>query len=111
MIQDQMEHDNDVVDSSLNLPVGFCGLTLNSPIVLLSGCVGFAAGSMALKADSLDFLGDTATYAISLAVIGMPLRRRAPCPPCPCLPAPWRPPCIRPSQAGRDPGLARPRVA
>ncbi|NNG04009.1 MAG: cation transporter, partial [Inquilinus sp.] len=31
----------------------------------------------ALKADSLDFLGDTATYAISLAVIGMPLRRRA----------------------------------
>jgi Co/Zn/Cd efflux system component len=38
---------------------------------------GFAAGSTALKADALDFLGDTLTYAISLAVIGLSLRIRA----------------------------------
>ncbi len=29
------------MDSNLELPVSFCGLTLRSPIVLLSGCVGF----------------------------------------------------------------------
>jgi len=38
---------------------------------------GLAAGSMALLADSLDFLGDSATYTISLFVIGMPLAVRA----------------------------------
>lgn len=38
---------------------------------------GLAAGSMALLADSLDFLGDSATYTISLIVIGMPLAVRA----------------------------------
>jgi Co/Zn/Cd efflux system component len=38
---------------------------------------GIAAQSQALKADALDFLGDTMTYAISLAVIGMSLRVRA----------------------------------
>lgn len=36
-----------------------------------------AAGSQALQADSLDFLGDTMTYAISLAVIGKSLRIRS----------------------------------
>jgi dihydroorotate dehydrogenase (NAD+) catalytic subunit len=36
-----MEHDNCAVDSDLDLPVSFCGLELSSPIVLLSGCVGF----------------------------------------------------------------------
>ncbi|MDX1561743.1 MAG: dihydroorotate dehydrogenase, partial [Gammaproteobacteria bacterium] len=30
-----------VVELSTDLPVEFCGLTLTSPIVLLSGCVGF----------------------------------------------------------------------
>jgi Co/Zn/Cd efflux system component len=34
---------------------------------------GVLAGSQALKADALDFLGDTVTYGLSLAVIGMPL--------------------------------------
>ena len=38
---------------------------------------GVFAGSQALKADALDFLGDTATYAITLFVIGMPLVWRA----------------------------------
>lgn len=38
---------------------------------------GFISKSTALLADSLDFLGDTATYTISLLVIGLPLATRA----------------------------------
>jgi hypothetical protein len=34
-------------------------------------------GSEALQADALDFLGDTLTYGMSLAVIGLSLRVRA----------------------------------
>ena len=52
-------------------------IAINATMFVVELVAGFAAGSMALKADSLDFLGDTATYAISLAVIGMPLYRRA----------------------------------
>jgi dihydroorotate dehydrogenase (NAD+) catalytic subunit len=36
-----VEHDNCAVDSNPDLSVSFCGITLRSPIVLLSGCVGF----------------------------------------------------------------------
>jgi Co/Zn/Cd efflux system component len=36
-----------------------------------------AAGSASLQADALDFLGDTANYAVSLFVVGMALRYRA----------------------------------
>ena len=36
-----MEHDNCAVNSDPDLAVSFCGITLRSPIVLLSGCVGF----------------------------------------------------------------------
>ena len=38
---------------------------------------GKAAGSQALQADALDFLGDALTYGLSLAVIGMSLKTRA----------------------------------
>lgn len=38
---------------------------------------GLAAGSSALQADALDFLGDSANYAISLGVAGMTLAWRA----------------------------------
>ncbi|WP_421778931.1 cation transporter [Ferruginivarius sediminum] len=38
---------------------------------------GLAGGSMALRADALDFLGDSATYAISLAVIGQAVAVRS----------------------------------
>ena len=41
LIEDQVEHDNGCVDAAPELPISFCGLTLRSPIVLLSGCVGF----------------------------------------------------------------------
>ena len=38
---------------------------------------GVLADSQALQADALDFLGDTLTYGMSLAVIGLSLRVRA----------------------------------
>ena len=38
---------------------------------------GLAVGSVSLQADSLDFMGDTANYGISLCVLGMALRYRA----------------------------------
>jgi Co/Zn/Cd efflux system component len=38
---------------------------------------GHLARSQALQADALDFLGDTVTYGLSLAVIGASLRTRA----------------------------------
>src|SRR5215471_8251044 len=38
---------------------------------------GVAAGSTALQADALDFLGDAGNYAISLGVAGMALAWRA----------------------------------
>jgi dihydroorotate dehydrogenase (NAD+) catalytic subunit len=41
LIGKQAEPDNRAVESDLDLPVSFCGLKLGSPIVLLSGCVGF----------------------------------------------------------------------
>lgn len=38
---------------------------------------GLISGSMALLADCMDFLADSATYTISLIVIGMPITTRA----------------------------------
>jgi Co/Zn/Cd efflux system component len=38
---------------------------------------GLAAGSASLQADALDFLGDTANYAISLFVVSLALQYRA----------------------------------
>src|SRR6185369_8635609 len=35
------------------------------------------AGSVSLRADALDFLGDAANYAIALAVVGLALHWRA----------------------------------
>ena len=46
-------------------------IAINFTLFVVEVAAGFAAGSQALKADALDFLGDTATYSISLIVIGM----------------------------------------
>ena len=47
-------------------------IAINASMFVVEMASGIAAGSMALQADALDFLGDTATYAISLYVIGRP---------------------------------------
>ena len=51
--------------------------TDNAVMFLVEIGAGVAAGSSSLQADALDFLGDTANYAISLFVVGMALRYRA----------------------------------
>jgi Co/Zn/Cd efflux system component len=52
-------------------------ITINAVMFFVEGSAGFAGQSMALKADALDFAGDTATYAMSLMVIGMAVHWRA----------------------------------
>jgi Co/Zn/Cd efflux system component len=52
-------------------------LAINAVMFLVEIGAGLAAGSASLQADALDFLGDAANYAISLAVVGMALRYRA----------------------------------
>lgn len=46
-------------------------LLLNAAMFMIEIGAGLAAGSSALQANSLDFLGDTANFAISLGVAGM----------------------------------------
>jgi cation diffusion facilitator family transporter len=50
---------------------------INAVMFLVEMGAGALAGSRALQADALDFLGDTFTYGITLAVIEAPLRTRA----------------------------------
>jgi len=52
-------------------------LLLNAAMFFLEFAVGASADSRALQADALDFLGDSANYAISLGVAGMALGWRA----------------------------------
>ena len=52
-------------------------IALNATMFMIEIRAGVLAGSQALQADALDFLGDTITYSISLFVIGMPLVWRA----------------------------------
>jgi len=50
---------------------------LNATMFVVEMVTGHLAGSQALQADALDFLADTVTYGLSLAVIGASLRTRA----------------------------------
>jgi len=52
-------------------------LAINAGMFALEIGAGVAAHSAALKADALDFLGDSANYAISLGVAGLALQWRA----------------------------------
>jgi Co/Zn/Cd efflux system component len=52
-------------------------LAINAVMFAVEIGAGLTAGSASLQADALDFLGDTANYAISLLVVGMALRYRA----------------------------------
>jgi Co/Zn/Cd efflux system component len=52
-------------------------LAVNATMFLGEIVAGVAAGSTALQADALDFLGDSANYAISLGVAGMALTWRS----------------------------------
>ncbi|MEC9367232.1 MAG: cation transporter [Pseudomonadota bacterium] len=52
-------------------------IAINAAMFFTEMFAGFAAQSQALKADALDFLGDTLTYGASLAVIGRPIALRS----------------------------------
>lgn len=52
-------------------------IALNGVMFLVEIVSGHLARSQALQADALDFLGDTLTYGLSLAVIGASLRVRS----------------------------------
>ncbi len=52
-------------------------LAINAIMFAVEIAAGVAAGSASLQADALDFLGDSANYAISLFVVGMALRYRS----------------------------------
>ena len=52
-------------------------LIVNAAMFAVEIVAGVAADSRALQADALDFLGDSANYAISLGVAGMALAWRA----------------------------------
>ncbi|MDE4098025.1 cation transporter [Phaeobacter gallaeciensis] len=52
-------------------------IAINAGMFAVEMGAGQMAGSQALKADALDFLGDALTYGISLAVIGASLSTRA----------------------------------
>ena len=51
-------------------------IALNATMFLIEGGAGLLSKSVSLQADALDFLGDTATYAITLFVLGLSLAWR-----------------------------------
>jgi Co/Zn/Cd efflux system component len=52
-------------------------LAINAGMFLVEVSAGLASRSVSLQADALDFLGDAASYALSLMVLGLALRWRA----------------------------------
>ena len=52
-------------------------MAINAGMFALEMAAGLFGGSVALQADALDFLGDAATYGITLIVLGMGLGWRA----------------------------------
>jgi Co/Zn/Cd efflux system component len=52
-------------------------IAINAVMFVVEMLAGVTAGSMALQADALDFLGDTVTYAVTLCVLGRPIKVRA----------------------------------
>lgn len=52
-------------------------IVINAVMFFVEITAGFKSGSQSLLADALDFAGDSATYTISLLVIGASIRTRA----------------------------------
>lgn len=52
-------------------------IAINAAMFVVEIVAGKLAGSRALQADALDFLGDTLTYGLSMVVIGASLKTRA----------------------------------
>ena len=52
-------------------------LAINATMFAVESGAGLGVGSVALQADSLDFLGDAVNYGVALCVLGQGLRWRA----------------------------------
>src|SRR5262245_19417329 len=52
-------------------------IAINAAMFVIEIAAGHIAGSQALQADALDFLGDSLSYALSLAVIGRSVQARS----------------------------------
>jgi len=52
-------------------------IAINAVMFFIEMSAGKLAGSQALQADALDFMGDALTYGLSLAVIGMSMKVRS----------------------------------
>jgi Co/Zn/Cd efflux system component len=74
-------HSDEAAKSSANNPgfrkVLWIALISNAAMFLIEVGASWSAGSVSLLADSLDFGGDAANYALSLFVLGMALQTRA----------------------------------
>src|SRR5712691_5401993 len=55
----------------------WAALGVNVAMFVVEIVASFLAGSVSLRADALDFLGDAANYAVALAVVGLALHGRA----------------------------------
>jgi Co/Zn/Cd efflux system component len=55
----------------------WAALGVNVAMFAVEIAASFIAGSVSLRADALDFLGDAANYAVALAVVGLSLQWRA----------------------------------
>ena len=55
----------------------WAALTINAVMFGVEGAAGILSGSVALKADALDFLGDAANYGISLCAVGQAVHWRS----------------------------------
>lgn len=71
------EAPSTVLDSPAWRRVLWIALLVNAGFFVAEIIAGVVAGSAALQADALDFLGDSANYAISLGVAGMALTWRS----------------------------------
>lgn len=71
------ESDAEKIVDATYRRVLWAALIINFTMFLVEIIAGLTAGSVALQADAIDFLGDAANYGISLFVLGMALNRRA----------------------------------
>ena len=71
------DHQPTATVSATYRKVLWVALIINLGMFLVEVASGLKAGSVSLLADSLDFFGDAANYAVSLFVLGMALSIRA----------------------------------
>ena len=70
-------HDAPAPDTARYRKVLWWVLAINAAMAVVEIVSGLEAGSLALQADALDFMGDAANYGISLFVLSRAIRWRA----------------------------------